>query len=86
MEILLNAESVSFAIQVAALRRLYDKIESNVRGLASLGVTSDSYGSLLSSVLIQKLTSELRLIVGRRVTDKWTLPSIMEVLGEDLEA
>ena len=61
MEILLNAESVSSANQVAALRKLYDKIESNVRGLASLGVTSDSYGSLLSSVLIQKLPSELSL-------------------------
>ena len=86
MEILLNAESVSSANQVAALRKLYDKIESNVRGLASLGVTLDSYVSLLSSVLIQKLPSELRLIIGRRVTDEWTLPSIMEVLGEELEA
>ena len=86
MEILLNVESVSSANQVAALCKLYDKIESNVRGLASLGVTSDSYGSLLSSVLIQKISSELRLIIGRRVTDEWTLPSIMEVLGEELEA
>lgn len=46
----------------------------------------DSYGTLLSSVLIQKLPPELRLIIGGQVTEDWTLPSIMRILGEELEA
>ena len=57
MEILLGAESVSSATQVASLHRLYDKVESNVRSLSSLGVNSESYGSLLSPVLLPEATS-----------------------------
>ena len=48
------------------LRHLYDVIESNVRSLKSLGVRAESYGSLLSSVLMNKLPSELRLIASRK--------------------
>ena len=33
------------------LRQLYDLVEVHVRCLKALGVTSESYGSLLSSVL-----------------------------------
>ena len=68
MEILLCAESVSSsATHVASLRRLYDKVESHIRSLSSLGVNSESYWSLLSPVLLQKLPPELRLIIGRQV-------------------
>ena len=86
MEILLGAESVSSATQVASLRRLYDKVESNVRSLSSLGVNSESYGSLLSPVLLQKLPPELRLIVGRQVSGEWTLDPLMKIFGEELRA
>ena len=86
MEILLGAESVSSATQVNSLRRLYDKVESNVRSLSSLGVNSESYGSLLSPVLLQKLPPELRLIVGRQVSGEWTLDPLMKIFGEELRA
>ena len=65
METLLGVEAVQAVHDVAALRRMYDKVESNIRGLKSLGVTSQSYGTLLAPVLQNKLPAELRLIINR---------------------
>ena len=66
---------------------MYDFVETHVHGLRSLGVLSDSYGSLLSSVLINKLPQEFRLIVSRRVKDEdWSLQAIMEVIEQEIEA
>ena len=56
MDILLGIDAVT------ALRKLYDKVETNVRSLNASGVASDSYGSILFSVLITKLPNELRLL------------------------
>ena len=61
MEVLLNVEPIT----LKGLRHLYDLIESQVRGLQALGVPAESYGSLLLSVLMNKLPQELRLIVSR---------------------
>ena len=86
MDILLNIEPVSSPNNVEALRKLYDRVESNIRALKALGVTASSYGALLSSVLIKKLPRELRLLVSRKVTGDWDLSTIMEALGVELEA
>ena len=85
METLLGVESVSTADDVAGLRRMYDKIESQIRGLRSLGVTSSSYGALLTPVLQNKLPPELRLIVNRELTESWDLDKFMETLALELE-
>lgn len=52
MDILLNADPVTSQHNLKGLRHLYDLIEAHVHSLKSLGVSSDSYGSLLSSVLL----------------------------------
>ena len=62
MEQLLNIDVVTSQHDVKGLRHLYDMIEANVCSLDSLGIKAESYGSLLSSVLMNKLPSELRLI------------------------
>ena len=59
----LKADPVVADSNLRALHRLYDTVESQVRGLRSLGVASESYGSLLSSILLTKLPQELRLII-----------------------
>ena len=61
MEILLNLESVTSHYHVRSLRQLHDTVESNVRSLKSLGVSRESYGGLLSSILMNKLPQEFRL-------------------------
>ena len=71
---------------VKALRRLYDVVESNVRSLKSLGVPAESYGSLLSTVVMNKLPTELRLIIGRKIgDDDWKLDVILEELLKEVE-
>ena len=60
MEELLQLNSVASSTNLKGLRRLYDTVESHVRGLKSLGIGAESYGSLLSSVLMNKLPTEFR--------------------------
>ena len=87
MEILLNLEPVTSNHNLRGLRRLYDQIESHVRALKALGVTSDAYGTLLSSVLMNKLPSELRLVVSRHIAgDNWELDPLMELIEQEIEA
>ena len=64
---------------------MYDKVESNIHCLKSLGVTSQSYGALLAPVLQNKLPSELRLIINRELTENWDLDKFMKILAEELE-
>ena len=66
MDVLLNVEPVTSQYNLSGLRHMYDLMESHIRSLKSLGVASESYGSLLSPVLLNKLPSELRLIVSGR--------------------
>jgi hypothetical protein len=85
MDALLNVETVSSAQNIAALRRLFDSVESHVRGLKALGVTSESYSVLLTPVLIRKLPQELCLIVSRETDEEWELDNLMETLEKELQ-
>ena len=66
MDILVNVSPV-INEDTRKLRKLYDTLESHVRSLKSLGLPSDSYGSLLSSITMNKLPQELRLIISREI-------------------
>ena len=88
MEQLLNTDGVSSQHDARGLRHLYDVIESNVHSLKSLGVTVESYGSLLSSVLINKLPLELRLTASRKFgdADSWDFKALLQVIEEEVQA
>ena len=87
MKALLNVSAVSSHHDVKGLRRLHDSVEAHVRGLRALGVPSDSYGGLLTSVLVNKLPPELRLIVSRAVTgEHWDLDMVMKVFEQEVDA
>ena len=64
MEILLNLSAVSGERNVRSLRQLYNEVEANVRSLKALWVERDSYGTMLTSVLLTKLPPEIRLKSG----------------------
>ena len=69
-----------------ALRRLYDHVELHTRSLKSLGVESESYGGLLASVLLNKLSQELQLLVSRKIGEsEWKLDDIIRVVGEETQ-
>jgi hypothetical protein len=52
--------------KLSSLRYVYDKISVHVRGLASLGVSSEHYGSLLIPIIMSKLPSDIRLQIARK--------------------
>ena len=70
-----------------ALRHLYDTVESNIQSHKSLGVTSESYGSLLSPVLLSKLPADIRLVVSGKIPeDDWNLDALLKVMEDEIEA
>ena len=87
MDLLLNINPVTSQHNLKGLRHLYDTVESQVRSLNALGVSADTYGSILSSVFVNKLPKELRLIVSHHVReDEWTLDAIMHVTEREIIA
>lgn len=85
MDLLLNLEPVSAVHQLRNLRRLYDSVETHVRSLKSLGVDSKTYGTLLASVLLNKLPQELRLIVSRKTSDV-ELDQLLKEVEQEIDA
>lgn len=56
-----------------SLRYVFDQISVHTRGLASLDVFPEQYGSLLISIIMSKLPNKIRLHVARNSTDEvWT--------------
>ena len=68
MEALLNVPGISSHQDTRGLRKLHDSVEAHVRGLEALKVPSQTYGGFLTSVLVNKLPPELRLIITREMT------------------
>ena len=87
MEALLSLPTVTSVYELRNLLELYDKVESHVRSLKSIGVAASSYGNLLASILMNKVPSDLCLIVScETVEDNWDLDSLLKILGKEFEA
>ena len=83
----MNIDPVTSQHNLKGLRHLYDTVESQVPSLKSLGVTADSYGSLFSSVFVNKLPQELRLTISHQIReDKWAIAAIMKVTEGEITA
>ena len=63
--------------RLSSLRYLYDKISVNVRGLASLGISSDQYGSILIPIVMSKLSGDVRLQIARKNTSEIQVVEIL---------
>ena len=60
--------------RLSSLRYVYDKISVHVRGLTSLGINSDQYGTLLIPIIMSKMPSDIRLQVARKASkDVWKI-------------
>ena len=69
------------------LRRLYDSVETHIRSLHSLGISSDTYGSLLSPVLLTKLPLDMHLIISREVGDSnLDMDKLLKSFNQELSA
>ena len=87
MDALMKLPSCTETNDVRKLRELYDIIEANVRGLESLGVESEKYGSLLIPVLQPKLPLQIQIEISRKIGgEDWSLTKLLEILRTELEA
>ena len=87
MNELLKLKQITSDRNVKAIRLFYDNIENHVRTLDGLGINSEEYGALLASAIIERLTHQLKLIIGRNIKDKiYDLTKILSIRNEKLIA
>ena len=87
MDILLNLTAITGDYDLRGMRRLYNEVETNIRSLTALGVKSETYGTMLTSVLLTKLPPEMRLLISRKSPrSELDLDTILVTLEEELIA
>ena len=96
MENLMKIPLLYSSTDIRKVRRLYDEIEQNCRGLHTLGVTSSFYGAGFVPVLLQKLPEDIKLeLTGKleksstdetTLDDQWDLDHLLELLKGGVEA
>ena len=70
-----------------SLRYVFDQISVHTRGLASLGVSPEQYGSLLIPIIMSKLPNAIRLQVARNSTDEvWKIEELLLTIKKEVEA
>ena len=87
MDELMKIPACNSTDKPSQLRYIYDKISVHTRGLASLGVDSKQYGSLLIPVIMAKLPQEVRIQIARTTKKKiWDISEILDVILHEVEA
>lgn len=88
MSKLLNLTAVKKSSDVNALRQLYDECEIQIRSLESLGVVSETYGSLLCPILLQMIPDDIALEYSRQrgVDDEWKVSEIIGFLQKEVQS
>ena len=73
--------------RIADLQAIYDTIMVHIRGLESLGMSSDNYGSLLIAVIISRMPEDIALQVKRQNSqDVWNVEETMTTIQQEIEA
>ena len=72
---------------IADLRVIYDTIMVHIRGLESLGMSSDNYGSLLIPVIMSRMPEDIALQVTRQTSKElWSVNESMTTIQQEIEA
>ncbi|GFV40057.1 uncharacterized protein TNCV_2783761 [Trichonephila clavipes] len=78
---LLNLTPVGNPTDIVGLRNLYDRAETQIRSLESLGVKGESYSNLLTPILLKQIPSELVLEFNRSQKDEgFDLSALLQFL------
>jgi len=73
--------------KASQFRLIYDKINVNIRGLESLGMKSEQYGSFLIPVIMSKLPLDVRLQIARVTTENvWEIEELLKVIKQEVVA
>ena len=72
--------------KASSLHFIFDEINVHIRGLTSLGMASDQYGSLLIPIIMTKLPSDIRLRIARQNNEEvWTIEDLLDVIKVEVE-
>ena len=83
MDALLNVPAPSNTLN--SLQSFYDTIQSHKRSLSTLGKSTDSYGTLLTSVILGKLPSDTKARMVRDHYDtEWTIDELMASILKEI--
>ena len=86
MEALTKTPKVASTSEVKRLRSLYDTVESHVRGLESMEISSEMYGCFLTPIIMQKLPEEFRIAISRNLeSETWDLKEILSEFHKELQ-
>ena len=87
MESLLRINKITSRHNGKGLRMLYNHAESCVRNIKSLKLDTSGYGSLIISILKERLPDEITMITSRKFSEQiWTLYKVMEHFNSELRA
>ena len=87
MDVLVRLPRATSFKDIETLRKIYNSLETSVRNLTELNVEISSYGTLLISLILERIPSELKVIISRRFKDDvWDLLSLIEIFKEELFA
>ena len=63
---------------VTELRELYDRIESNVSALKTVGIQQEPFGSLLIPIILEKIPKVMRLQISRQLgKENWNIDEFL---------
>ena len=63
---------------VTELRELYDRIESNVSALKTVGIQQEPFGSLLIPIILEKIPNVMRLQISRHLgKENWNIDEFL---------
>lgn len=69
----------------SSVRQFYDAIESHIRSLTALGQTEDSYGSMLTTILLGKIPGKMKQTMARAHGKReWTLAELRVSILDEL--
>ena len=73
--------------KVSYLRYILDSIIIYVRGLDSLGMPSERYGSLLIPIVMNRMPKEITSQVARKISQEiWPIEEILDIIRREVEA
>ena len=85
IEILMQLPKLNNSNDLKQLRQLLDKTEAATRSLQGIGVSSETYETFLTPVIMAKIPQELRLILSHGISCEWDLDTVMKSLAEELQ-
>ena len=66
MDVLVKLPKADNMKDIDKLRKIYNSLETSVRNLADLGLEITSYGTLLISIIFDRIPTELKLLISRK--------------------